>query len=291
MITYESFLNVFLFEFEKYLNSIKDELKKISFQLDEANTDRPLKEFIKNHIENNFKAIPSDSKIYFLKKESEILEITNEFENTFIQKVLLPENITEEIKQKLNKDKKSIFKNPDLCFEINMNGEIFYETIELKSTKKDSIPGSSVQQINPSEYVIFIKHDEKNNEIDITTGQYIHTINTKMQFPDRSPRPQVSFLELKNWNEKNRIFEDNTLIFIEDSNDIAKQNLLSDWQKVLSDRWLNILFEENSVKQNEPWFNNTIRKFSISLLEKYDSLSDTEKESLKTRIKSLIQSC
>mgnify|MGYP003330257066 CR=1 FL=1 len=33
-----------------------------------------------------------------------------------------------------------------------------YEKIELKSTKDNAIPGSSVQQINPDEWVIFVKH-------------------------------------------------------------------------------------------------------------------------------------
>lgn len=92
----------------------------------------------------------------------------------------------------------------------------YFETIELKSTKQDSIPGSSIQQILPDEWVIFIKHTAK--DVDVVTGKYRHSINSKMQFPDRSPRPQVSFKKLKNWNDNFRNFEKNVLTYSLDEN-------------------------------------------------------------------------
>jgi hypothetical protein len=61
------------------------------------------------------------------------------------------------------------------------------------------------------------------------------------------------------------------------------------WQGVLSNRWIDMLFNSTSVRNNEPWFNNNMRKFIISFLEKYESLNDSEKENLKNRIKSLIK--
>ena len=51
-----------------------------------------------------------------------------------------------------------------------------------------------MQQINPYEWVIFIKQGKP---IEITTGFYLNSITEKVQFPDRSPRPQVSFNTLK----------------------------------------------------------------------------------------------
>lgn len=165
--------------------------------------------------------------------------------------------------------------------------DIVYETVELKSTKQNSIPGSSIQQILPDEWVIFIKHTS--NSIKVVTGQYIHAINSKMQFPDRSPRPQVSIEELKEWNHQNRIIQNDCISYIADDSDVVKYDLIMDWQDVLSKRWIEVLFEHTSVKTNEPWFNNNLRKFIIRFLDKYDKLNDSEKQSLKTQIQSLIQ--
>lgn len=174
-----------------------------------------------------------------------------------------------------------------MCFVITDGTSFFYETIELKSTKQDSIPGSSVQQIIPNEWVIFIKHTP--NSIDVVTGKYINSVNSKMQFPDRSPRPQVSFKELKNWNKTHRALTENTLSYLIDEESNEKFELISDWQKVLSDRWIEMLFESNKVKRNEPWFNNNMRKFIISFLSKYESLSSDEQIAFKTKINNLIQ--
>lgn len=201
--------------------------------------------------------------------------------------MLLPEDITEEIKKIVSTTKNAVYTNPDMCLEIFMDGKIVYETIELKSTKQDSIPGSSIQQVLPDEWVIFIKHTT--NNIDITTGQYIHAINSKMQFPDRSPRPQVSFKEMQNWNQTNRVLEYAKLLYKKDEEESIKYDLISDWQGVLSDRWIDMLFNATSTKNNEPWFNNNMRKFIVAFLEKYETLSGEEKEILVSRIKSLIK--
>lgn len=139
----------------------------------------------------------------------------------------------------------------------------------------------------PNEWVIFIKHTS--SSIDIVTGKYINSINTTIQFPDRSPRPQVSFKELKNWNNSFRLICDNILTYSEDKNSINKLNLIQDWQKVLSDRWIDMLFESNTIKSNEPWFNNTMRKFILEFLEKYETLNKNEKLNFKRKIKNLAQ--
>ena len=65
--------------------------------------------------------------------------------------------------------------------------------------------------------------------------------------------------------------------------------MISDWQKVLSDRWIEMLFESNTVKKNEPWFNNNMRKFIISFLSEYESLSSDEQIAFKNKITNLIQ--
>ena len=181
-----------------FLCTKKAELKEVSFQSDEANTDRPIKEFLRTVIENEFTRIPSDTQI----KDVVFNDVTgvdiDELKKVQVLRVLLPEQITDEIKAIVSATKNAVYTNPDMCLEILMDGQKYYETIELKSTKQDSIPGSSIQQVLPDEWVIFIKRSTA--KIEIVTGQYIHAINSKMQFPDRSPRPQVSFKEMQSWN-------------------------------------------------------------------------------------------
>ncbi len=283
----QNFMQVYMYELEKYLNTKKEELKAVSFQSDEANTDRPLKEFLKNLIEKEFVKIPEDTAIANIEYYGEIGKDLTELKEIKILRVLLPEDITDEIKKIVSATKNAVYTNPDMCLEILMDGKKVYETIELKSTKQDSIPGSSIQQVLPDEWVIFIKHTT--NKIEITTGQYIHAINSKMQFPDRSPRPQVSFKEMQNWNQTNRILEYAKLLYKKDEEEAIKYDLISDWQGVLSDRWIDMLFNATSTKNNEPWFNNNMRKFIVSFLEKYETLTTEEKEILVNRIKSLIK--
>ena len=275
-----------MYELEKYLLLKKDEISKISLWSDEANTDRPMKEYLKKIIETEFFEIPEQSTIKNIITNSHKANISD-FDYIKINRVLLPEEITEDIKNKLYINKASVFTSPDILLEIIKEKDFLYEPIEIKTTKTDSIPGSSIQQIIPEEWVIFIRFTK--NDIEITTGQYIHSINAKIQFPDRSPRPQVSFLELKNWNENNRISTDNSLIYNLDSENLAKLELIKDWQNVLADRWIELIFETDRVKANEPWFNNNIRKFILKFLKKYDLLSEEEKRSLKEKIIRLIK--
>ncbi len=61
-----------------------------------------------------------------------------------------------------------------------------------------------------------------------------------MQFPDRSPRPQVSFKEMVSWNQTNRILKYASLIYKNDAEEQIKYKLIKDWQNVLSERWMDI---------------------------------------------------
>lgn len=286
---YSNFMKVFMYLLEILLNESKEQLKEVSFQSDEANTDRPLKEFIKNKIESELRMVPQEyyrlNLAYYDGHKRTIPFST--FKNVRIDKVYLPDEITEDIKNIIKEQKpNSVYTNPDLLLEINYGKRIGYETIELKSTKTDAIPGSSVQQVNPNEWAIFVKHSTRDSEV--RTGQYLHAINSKFQFPDRSPRPQVSFSELKKWNEENRVIENNILSYYNDQNEKLKYKVLNDWQGVLVDRWIDMLFNATSVKPNEPWFNNNMRKFIIEFLDNYEKLTDEEKEEFKSNIKALI---
>lgn len=107
-----------------------------------------------------------------------------------------------------------------------------------------------------------------------------------MQFPDRSPRPQVSFYELKQWNNSHRFFEENKLCYVASEDDALKHSLLYDWQEVLAKQWNDIVFSKQ-INRDEPWFHHCLKKFVLHFLEKYDSLSDKEKDQYKESLKKL----
>lgn len=274
-----------MFLLENILNKHHKDLSKLTFHLDEANTDKSLKEFVKKIILKKLTIIPEEYLNYklsitFQNKTNQLI-LFSDFKNVFIQNVYLQNEITQEIKNKIKLTKTSIWTNPDLLLEINYNSIIYLIPIELKSTKTNNIPGSSIQQINPNNWVIFIKHSTE--KIEVITGQYINTINKKIPFPDRSPRPQISFNELQAWNQKNRIISNSLISYNIDNENKEKQDILQDWQKVLASNWINIIFN-NQTKKTESWFNNNLRKFVLLFLEKYELLSNEEKEKFKNEL-------
>ena len=276
----EFYMRAFLYELEAAINR-KDLFKHVRFQLDEANTDKETKKAVKDFINNEINTIRTvqkviiDGKSYDLKKDS--------FK---VLKVIEPEEYTEKDKELVKTLKKGIYVNPDLTLTCLIEGKQYIEYLELKSTKTDKIPGSSVQQIVPDEWVLFIKHTDKS--INTISGQYKYSISGTMQFPDRSPRPQVSYNELLNWIEDYRVFQSKTLEFKKDESASEKEELINDWQGVLSHRWMKVI--QSKRKENgEPWFNNNLRKFVFQLLNYYDTLDKEKKEELKNSIERNIE--
>lgn len=285
----EKFMYIYMYELEKALNNNIKALKDITFQVHEANVDKPLKEFIKEFIENGYNKIPLDTmeKVMEIDRDNKTLLSYRDFKDIYIEKVYLPSELTEELKQYRSMSRDSVYTDPDLYFEITDGINKYYISVELKSTKDNSIPGSSIQQIIPNEWVIFIRHNKSG--INVVTGRYIHSINSKMQFPDRSPRPKVSFRELEEWNNNNRYETDSKVIYKTNLDDErTKYQLLSNWQDYLADRWIEILFKD-SIKKNEPWFNNNLRIFTLKFIDRYETLSADEKENYKIMLQKLIK--
>ncbi len=290
------FFHIFMYELETMLRGHQQEMLEISFQSDEANTDRPLKEYLKAFIMRNITGIPRnkyDNTLSIIYMDEAGQSKRNSFRygdyaDIIITDVLLPEEITDTHRRLIAESKASVYTNPDLFFIMrDGQGDTFFQSIELKSTKNDSIPGSSIQQVNPMEWVLFVKHNDRG--VFITTGQYVNSINSKLQFPDRSPRPQVSFKELADWNRTNRHANQGRLEYlISHSDSVAKFQLLDDWQNYLADRWVEVL-KANRIKANEPWFNNAMRKFALKFIDFYESLNPEEKANLKSRIERLTQ--
>lgn len=270
-----------LYELETYINANPNVLDGITFQLDEANIDGQLKSKLKEIILNNVNKITT------------ITSITDENQNTrqidnsiVITKIYLQNEITDDLKSKIKKSNQ-VYTNPDLLLEItDSNKTVDYISIEVKSTKNDSIPGSSVQQISEDGYVVFLQH--KNNINSVTAGKYVNSLNSTMQFPDRSPRPKVSFCFLKTWNTQFRTIKNNCLTFQKDPDYLDRVAIIRNWKLVLANRWAEVIFSTDQIKENHPWFDDAIRIYTLIILEKYNSLNCIEKKNLIKRLKSAV---
>jgi hypothetical protein len=277
------FLAAYFFQLENLLNQEKKGLAKVKFQSEEANTDEYFKAFVADIITKN-------NSISTLEIENVIIN-NNRFEIKELQEfkiieVILPNELSIEQKQQSAKEKDGIYTNPDILIKIENGENIYFQTIELKSTKVNAISGSSIQQVKPYEWVIFIKRNQK---IEITTGFYINSITEKLPFPDRSPRPQVAFNTLSKWNQTNRIIENENLIYnIDKESEATKIKLLNSWQDSLTDEWLDVIKSEN-VNKNEKWFNNAIRLFAMKFLDYTETLDEKELNDLYERLKKLTQ--
>jgi hypothetical protein len=283
-----SFLIVYFYKIETELNSYKNGLENIKFQSEEANTDEFLKKFFKNFLKKYNNIIDVKLKILNVKIDAEEHTINiDQLKSYQVVNVSLPEELTDSQKKVIYSSKKSVYTSPDLYLEITDGVNTYFESVELKSTKDNTIPGSSVQQVSPFEWVIFVKREKE--RVIVTTGFYINSITEKLPFPDRSPRPQIGFKTLLEWNSKYRKV-DNNVLTIETVTDINvnKIKLLTDWQDYLASEWLDII-KMKETRNSERWFNNTIRKFTVKLIEYHGTLTEDEKETLKKELMSLIK--
>lgn len=283
-----SFLIVYFYKIENELNTTKNGLETIKFQSEEANTDEHLKKYFQDFLLKHNDL--SDVKIKKLSVKIDSEEHTIHIENLQSYKiinVLLPEQLSVEQKKSITESKKSVYTSPDLYLKITDGTNIYFESVELKSTKDNNIPGSSVQQVSPFEWVIFVKRD--NEKVLVTTGFYINSITEKLPFPDRSPRPQIGFKTLLEWNKKYRKVE-NEVLTIENITEINndKIKLLTDWQDFLATEWLEIIKSEE-IRNSEKWFNNAIRKFALKFLDYTDKLTESDKQNLKSNLTKLIK--
>ncbi len=283
-----SFLIVYFYKIENELNTTKNGLETIKFQSEEANTDEFLKRYFQTFLlkHNNLSGVKLKKLSVKIDSEEHTIDVENLMSYKIIN-VLLPEHLSIGQKKSITESKKSVYTSPDLYLEISDGTNIYFESVELKSTKDNNIPGSSIQQVSPFEWVIFVKRD--NEKVLVTTGFYINSITEKLPFPDRSPRPQIGFKTLLDWNKKYRKVE-NEVLTIENISEINndKIKLLTDWQDFLATEWLEIIKSEES-RNSEKWFNNAIRKFALKFLDYTETLTETEKEKLKSILARLIK--
>lgn len=268
MVTLNDFLFVYFYQLESELNADCKDLATLKFQSEEANTDEEVKLFFKKYISSN-QTIKKGAiqKLIIARNEKQQEANIEDLLKYKIAKVLLPNELTNAMKIEIAASKKSVYTNPDLYMQVNDgNGKTVYVSIELKTTKNNQIPGSSVQQVSPFEWVIFVKHTE-GGEVDVTCGFYINSITEKLPFPDRSPRPLIGFDTLKKWNKTNRKVNNGILKYtISEEEEQNKAKILDNWEQVLCDEWLETIMKDS--RKSEKWFNNTIRMYTLQLLNK-----------------------
>lgn len=275
------FMYIYMYELENFLNTYDIKSSDLNRQSDEANTDRQSKILLKNIILYKLNSI-KDSKLVCASVNGRKIDI-NLLKKISIINVQTQEELTNKDKERIKENKKStVYTNPDLYLTLYFNGKLYFESIEVKSTKNDKIPGSSVQQIDPNEWTIFILDNGKN--VEFSTSIYINAIDKRIQFPDRSPRPEISYSEVKKWNKTYRCINNNEILYEEDNSIAEKNKLLIDWQMSLANDWINIIFKDKK-SNNNPWFHNALRKFIILFIEKYSKLSTEDKIKLEKRIK------
>lgn len=262
----EVFLYCYSFYLENVLTNKKTELSRIKFQSEEANTDEYIKVYLKGVI-SEYNVLPVD----YIRKS---LVISQDGQNTTynlsqiscckIEKVYLPAELSSRQKQEILETKHSVYTNPDLYLKVNDGVGISYHSLEIKTTKNNQIPGSSVQQVTPDEWTVFIKHSTTG--VEVACGMYMNALSDRLPFPDRSPRPIIGFDLLQKWNKNNRKSTSSTITYNINSADVDfKMKCLKNWESILCEEWLETI--SSNMKSSEKWFNNTIRLYSLQLLE------------------------
>lgn len=269
MKTNEIFLYYYFFFLEELLQtpSKKAELSKIKFQSEEANTDEYIKLYLKDVISNNNR-IPDNYKIKDLKITKDGKTTTYPIslvKDCYIEQVQIPEELSAQQKSIIAAAKTSVYVNPDLFIKVNDGSTNEFVSVEIKTTKTNNIPGSSVQQVAPYEWTIFVKHN--GTDVDVSCGYYMNAITDKLPFPDRSPRPQIGFDTMQKWNRKNRkVIASNVLSYeFKQEEEQFKLQCLQNWEEILCKEWMQTI--QRTSTKSEKWFNNTIRMFSLDLLQ------------------------
>lgn len=148
--------------------------------------------------------------------------------------------------------------------------------IEIKKTKSNFIPGSSIKQIKPEKAILFFKYH--NSEVELEVGYYFQTVCERIPFPDRSPRPTISYNYLKETNEairKNVL----SLKIVKDRNKTIFQD---NWMDQLVLNWMD---DVTATKLKRNWFFIIIRKFCLKAINYYEKLSEEDKKAFKENLK------
>lgn len=236
-------------QINKVLKDNIDDFTNIKTQEDEMNIDTHLKsrtlKIIKNNMAKINQVLPSNISIINVKTNAAYFN--------------------------LKKQQTSVSRLADLVILLNINNQELHYEIEIKKTNNNAIPGSSINQIDPYKTIVFFKFKK---EVEVIVGYYSQAVSGTIRFPDRMPRPEVSFSVLQTNVEEDLSIEKT----IESNQDVFENPV----EVFLPERWLKELFSH--IKKNN-WFSKAIRHFSYQLLKKYDTMTPKEKKELLEHLK------
>lgn len=143
----EAYMRTYLYELEIKLNKNSQILATVKFQQDEANTDKEIKEVLKSFILNCCTKITIIDNVEIDETRYEINKDCFSIKDALIPG--LDYDLNNDIIHRIATSTNSVYVKPDLVLKCNFFGKEVYQKIELKSTKNNNIPGSSVQQVLP----------------------------------------------------------------------------------------------------------------------------------------------
>lgn len=239
------------------LKSNLDSFLNIKTKEDELNIDTHLKNKVVQIISKNINIINnSDSNIKLIK-----LETNTHYFNR--------KNINE-----------SISKYADLVITYSIDNTVFIDEIELKKTQSNKIPGSSIKQIQPFKSVIFFKLSK--NNIDVESGYYCQVVSGTIRFPDRLPRPEVSFSNIKQSNKELENIDNIT----EDVFSINTEIFTNDIDTILSNKWFDNMFNGfNQKEKTNNWHKEALKKFLFKTITKYKTMTKEEQDDFLNYLK------
>lgn len=245
-------------EILNFLDKEIESFRDLKLQEDELNIDKYLKENIQRIIKSNLKNINENLSDNKLK----------------IKSVLTKEEYFSTKRVRVNE--KEISKFCDLVLVYERDGIQREDELEIKKTNSNKIPGSSIKQIKPEKTVIFLKYSK--NKIDLEIGYYFQLVEEEIPFPDRSPRPTISFNALKDSNERLTKKETTMEELIESSKSVFDDN----WIEQLVNNWMTLIKNKSFRKT---WFHKAIAIFVLKLWSYFDTISPEDKKELKEYLK------
>lgn len=266
----QDFMRMYLGGLVQYLLEChSEEIYSLQYRTQEQNIDEPLKRLLQNVILNEYKSYPGAD--YHI-------------ENVFIQNELeANKELKELVKGLLHERTKAYEKaevaytNPDLTLKIVSNrneSDVFYDTIELKSTSKSGkgdIVGSCINQVYPNEWLIFVYHHKDSKEGNITFGRYGEAVVTCRV--DYRVRPIVSFQSLKD-NEDG----EHKKLSIEGCISVKE-----DWRNTVSENAFNNLTNDKANSQ----YDQANRGLVLQVFNEYEKMSDEEKIQFRNKLTEL----
>lgn len=250
---------------KKILNKISDSLSKkldqfkdIKLMEDELNIDKYLKIKIIEILREDFNDINENLRD----------------DNIKLERLLTKEEYYHPDNKRYNEDEISNF--CDLVLVYQEDGIFIDNELEIKKTNSNKIPGSSINQIKPEKALLFFRY--KKDEVELQVGYYYQSIDERIPFPDRSPRPIISYDAMKHTNK------------LLSENEVSLKQLKNRTKNIFADNWIdqlvsNWMDDVKSVKLKRSWFFSAIRQFCLKSIIEYEKLSDKEKKEFKKNLK------